>query len=45
MNHVSDKQDEDRTDLGAASIETRGQHQGLIADNFDTKVSGGMSDD
>ena len=45
MNHNERPQVEDRADLGAASVETRGQIQGSTPDGFENKLVGGMSDE
>jgi hypothetical protein len=44
MDNLKDVRDEDRIDLGDASIETKGQNPGLIPDQHQTKSVAGMSD-
>ncbi len=45
MNRTEQQLLEDRADLGAARVETRGQTKGSVPDGFDHRLEGGMTDD
>jgi len=45
MDRNDELHDDDRTDLGAASVETKGQIMGNVPDGFDRRVGIGMTDE
>ncbi len=45
MDRNDDLHDDNRADLGAASVKTRGQIMGKIPDGFDLRVIAGMTDE